>query len=107
MVLITVFWDCEGGILADAMLRQETIKFDTYIRTLTEHRKGFKRVLLHKNAIEILLQIDNARPQTSLKTQETITAFGYTVLSNPPHSPDLAPSDFHLFRALKDAIHGM
>jgi histone-lysine N-methyltransferase SETMAR len=30
----------------------------------------------------------------------------WTLLLHPPYSPDLAPSDFHLFRALKDAIHG-
>jgi hypothetical protein len=29
-----------------------------------------------------------------------------TVLPHPPYSPDLAPSDFHIFGALKDAIHG-
>jgi hypothetical protein len=28
------------------------------------------------------------------------------VLPHPPYSPDLAPSDFHLFGALKDAILG-
>jgi hypothetical protein len=27
-----------------------------------------------------------------------------TVVPHPPYSPDLAPSDFHLFGALKDAI---
>jgi len=28
------------------------------------------------------------------------------VLPHPPYSPDLAPSDFHLFGPLKDALHG-
>jgi hypothetical protein len=41
-----------------------------------------------------------------LKTQEAVTKLGWTVLSRPPYSPDLAPSDFHLFGALKDAIRG-
>jgi histone-lysine N-methyltransferase SETMAR len=41
-----------------------------------------------------------------LKTQEAITKRGWTVLPHPPYSPDLAPSDFHLFSALKDTIHG-
>jgi len=28
------------------------------------------------------------------------------VLPHPPYSPDLVPSDFHLFGPLKDALHG-
>jgi histone-lysine N-methyltransferase SETMAR len=31
---------------------------------------------------------------------------GWTVLPNPPYSPDLAPPDFHLFGSLKDALRG-
>jgi histone-lysine N-methyltransferase SETMAR len=46
------------------------------------------------------------RPHTSLKTWEAITEFGRTVLPHPPYSPDLSPSDFHLFGARKDAIRG-
>jgi hypothetical protein len=37
-----------------------------------------------------------------LKTQKAITKLGWTVLPHPPYSPDLAPPDLHLFRALKD-----
>jgi len=40
-----------------------------------------------------------------MKTREAITKFGLTVLPHLPYSPGLAPSDFHLFGALKDAIH--
>ncbi|PNF14748.1 hypothetical protein B7P43_G08352 [Cryptotermes secundus] len=52
------------------------------------------------------LQHDNARPHTSLVTTAHITKFGWTVLPHPPYSPDLAPSDFHLFGPMKDGLHG-
>jgi histone-lysine N-methyltransferase SETMAR len=51
----------------------------------------------------MLIQHDNARPHTSLRTQEAITKFGWNVLPRPPYSPDLAPSDFHLFGPLHGA----
>jgi histone-lysine N-methyltransferase SETMAR len=51
-----------------------------------------------------LLQHDNARPQTSLKTWEAISKFGWTVLPHPFYSPDLAHSDFHLFGALRNDV---
>jgi histone-lysine N-methyltransferase SETMAR len=31
---------------------------------------------------------------------------GWTVLPHPPYSPDLTPSDFHLFGQLKKALRG-
>jgi hypothetical protein len=42
----------------------------------------------------------------SLKTQEAITEFNLIVLAHPPHSPRLAPSDFHQFWAQKITIRG-
>ena len=54
----------------------------------------------------VLLQHDNARTHTSLKTVEHIVKLGWTVVSHPPYSPDLAPSDFHLFGLMKDGLCG-
>jgi hypothetical protein len=69
-------------------------------------QKCCRRVWPHKGVAEILLQHNNAPPHISFKTQEAITKLGWTVLSQPPNSPDLVPSDFHLSAALKDDIHG-
>jgi hypothetical protein len=63
--------------------------------------------MIRKGSTEILLQNDSARSHTSLKIWEPITKFGWTVLSHPLYSPGLAPSDFHLFGVLKDAVCGM
>ena len=58
-----------------------------------------------KNVVEILLQHDNKWPHASLETQEAVTKLRQTVPVHPPYSSDLAPSDFHLFGALKNAIY--
>jgi len=60
-VTITVFWDCEGVILVDVILRGMTINSKTYIKSVTELRKPFKQVQPHKNPTEILLRHDYAR----------------------------------------------
>jgi hypothetical protein len=69
-------------------------------------QKHFRRERPDKIIVEILLQHDNARPHTSLKTQAGITKLGWTVLPNLLYIPDLITSDCHHFGALKDAIRG-
>ena len=55
---------------------------------------------------KLLLQHDNARPHTNVKTREVISFFGRTTISHPPYSPDLAPCDFQLFLPLKESLRG-
>ena len=104
--MITVFWDTDRVILVDVMARGETINSDAYIKTLQKIKQRYRRVRPNRNPGDMLIQHDNARPHTSLRTQEAIAKFGWNVLPHPPHSPDLAPSDFHLFGPLKDALCG-
>ncbi|GFU91560.1 histone-lysine N-methyltransferase SETMAR [Trichonephila clavipes] len=47
---------------------------------------------------------DNARPHTANVTKTLLRGFGWDVLYHPPYSPDLAPSDFHLFLHLKSFL---
>ena len=63
-------------------------------------RKHFQDVRPELILREMLLQHDNARPHTSVKTRAAITRLGRTVLPHPPYSPALASSDFHLFGLL-------
>jgi len=47
---------------------------------------------------------DNSRPDTASQTVETIKHLGFKVLEHPAYRPDLAPSDYHLFGLLKNAL---
>lgn len=49
---------------------------------------------------------DNARPHTANLTKSKLIELGWEVLPHPPYSPDIAPSDFHLFRSLKHWLKG-
>ncbi|GFO39309.1 histone-lysine N-methyltransferase SETMAR [Plakobranchus ocellatus] len=40
-------------------------------------------------------------------TQQWLQRYGWEILPHPAHSPDLAPSDFHLFGPLKHHLGGM
>jgi len=104
-VMCTVFWNRKGVILLDFLEPGQTINSDRYIGTLTKLKAWISRVRPEKKTT-FLLQHDNTRPHTSLKTVEHTANLRWTVLPHPLYSPDLAPSDFHLFRPMKDGLRG-
>ena len=55
---------------------------------------------------EILLLHEKARPHTAAHTLETLKQLKWEAMEHPAYSPDLAPSDFHLFGPLKNALRG-
>ena len=46
------------------------------------------------------------RQCTSAKSQAAIRQCGFQQLNHPPYSPDLAPSDYFLFRVMKKFLCG-
>ena len=55
---------------------------------------------------QILLLHDNARLHTAHAMIDALETLKFEVLSHPPFSPDLAPSDFHFFPLLKRGLKG-
>jgi histone-lysine N-methyltransferase SETMAR len=44
---------------------------------------------------------DNAPAHRALAAQKKLAFVGFQCLDQPPHSPDLFPSEYHLFPGLK------
>ncbi|GFW23514.1 histone-lysine N-methyltransferase SETMAR [Trichonephila clavipes] len=79
------------------MPRGTTINADRYCETLNKLRRAIqnkRRGMLTKG---VRFHHDNARPHTANRTTALVERFGWEMVSHPPYSPDLAPSDFHLF----------
>ncbi|KAG5309408.1 SETMR methyltransferase, partial [Acromyrmex insinuator] len=71
-----------------------------------------KRMIIDEEAARInrrgiVFHHDNARSHTSLITQQKLRELGWEVLMHPPYSPDIAPSDYHLFRSLQNFLNGV
>ncbi|EZA48928.1 Histone-lysine N-methyltransferase SETMAR [Ooceraea biroi] len=72
-------------------------------------KRPFKTTLKRRELVNrkgVVFHHDNARPRTSLVTREKLLQLGWDVLPHPPYSPDLAPSDYHSFRSLQNALNG-
>ncbi|CAO4367508.1 unnamed protein product [Caenorhabditis nigoni] len=103
-VLLSVWWSTRGMEYWELLDDGVTITADVYSRQL---RKLRLHVDLHwgKNS-KVYFQHDNARPHTARKTNAELAGYGWTILPHPPYSPDLAPSDYHLFSHLQRHLSG-
>ena len=54
----------------------------------------------------IIFHQDNSRPHVPLTTRQKLLQLGRTVLIHPLYSPDIAPSDVHLFLSLQNYLNG-
>ncbi|GFW73396.1 histone-lysine N-methyltransferase SETMAR [Trichonephila clavipes] len=52
----------------------------------------------------VLFHQDNARPKTSIVTRQNLWELGWEDLMHPPYSPELTPSDYHLFLVLQNFL---
>jgi len=102
-VMDTVFWNAEGLILAEFLQRGQTITAARYVQTLHKLRRALRDKRPGRN---IIILHDNARPHAARLTSEAIAKMGWEVLPHPSYSPDLAPSDYHLFGFVKDQLRG-
>lgn len=107
-IMLSVWWDFKGVVFFELLPRNQTINSEVYCRQLNSLNEAIvkKRPDL-VNRKGVVLHHDNARPHISLMTRQKILELGWDILPHPPYSPDLAPSDFHLFRSLQNSLRGM
>ena len=106
-VMLTVFWDRNGPITISFLERGNTVNSENYCELLTQVKKDIKNKRRGLQSRGVILLQDNARPHTAARTLAKIEDLGWKLLTHPPYSPDLAPSDFHLFGPLKESMRGI
>ena len=104
-VLLCVWWDWQGIIYYELFPYGQTLNSDLYCQQLDRLNAALmqKRPSLI-NRGRIVFHQDNARPHTSLVTRQKLRELGWEVLLHPPYSPDLAPSDYHLFLSMANEL---
>ena len=105
-VMASVFWDAKGILMIDYLPRGQTITGDYYADLLHKLQECIQQKRPGLARKKIIFHQDNARVHTCVKAMAKINELHYELLPHPPYSPDLAPSDFHLFPKLKNFLGG-
>lgn len=101
--LLRIWWDIHGIIYYEILNEGETITAERYSQMLKRMNDALKqrRPWKGQGTRPVYLLHDNAKPHTAKLTQETINGLSWNVLPHAAYSPDMAPSDYYLFRSLE------
>lgn len=106
-VMLSIWWDYKGIVFFELLPVNTTINSNVYCQQLNKLNDSLqqKRPKL-VNRGGVVFHQDNAKPHTSLKTRQKLLELGWDLLPHPPYSPDMAPSDYYLFRSLQNSLAG-
>jgi len=96
-----IFWDRKGIMLTEFMAPGTTITSEVYCEMLNKLQRLIQKKWHQMLTKGVILLHDNAQPHTAAHTNALIKLFNWEIFNHPPYSPDLAPSDYHLFTKMK------
>lgn len=105
-LMLCIWWDQVGVIYYELLQPNQTITGERYKQQLMKLSEALKlkRPQYAKRHDKVIFQHDNARPHVAKIVKDTLEELRWDVLPHPPYSPDIAPSDYHLFRSM---AHGL
>jgi len=104
--MLCVWWDQDGVVYHELLKPGETVNTDRYRQQMINlnHALIEKRPEWARRHGKVILQHDNAPSHTAKPVKDTLKTLNWEILSHPPYSPDLAPSDFHLFASMGHSL---
>ncbi|WKY12319.1 hypothetical protein Q1695_003698 [Nippostrongylus brasiliensis] len=102
--MLSFWWDIHGPIFWELVPTGCMVDADIFCTQL-EKMSEIVRNRRPKRG-RVLLLMDNASPHTAKSTKKKLEELGIELLPHPPYSPDLAPSDYHVFRSMQSFLAG-
>ena len=108
-VMLCIGWDQKGVLYFELLKPVETVNGERYWTQLIRLKRAIaeKRPEYATRHESIIFHHDNARPHVAISVKNYLENSGWGLLSHPPYSPNLAPSDYHLFRSNQNALTGI
>ena len=101
-LLLSIWWDQLSVVYYELLKPSKTITGAVYRTQLLRMSRALKEKRAHcySRHDKVILLHDNARPHVSVPVKTYLETLKCKVLPHPPYSPDIARSDFHLFRSM-------
>ena len=108
-VMLCIWWDQKRVLYYELLKPSETINGERYRAQLTCLKRAIadKRPEYATRHETIIFYHDNARPHVAFAVKNYLENSGWEVLPHPPYSPELAPSDYHLFWSMQNTLTGI
>ena len=105
-VMLCIWWDQLGVVYYELLKLTKTITGDQYRTQLMHLSRALKdkRLQYNERHDKVILQHDNARPHVAKVVKTYLETLKWEVLPHSPYSPDVAPSDCHMFQSM---AHGL
>ena len=99
-------WDQKGVIYYELQKPGETVNTNRYQQQMIDLNRALqeKRPEYRRRQHKVIFLHDNAPSHTAKRVKKTIETFSWEILAHAAYSPDLAPSDYHLFASLGHAL---
>ena len=101
-LMLSIFWDSRGVVLIDFAEKNVRLNSYYYSDLVSQCRHAQRK----ERGIPMWFLQDNGAIHKSAESMRVLEESGFDLLDHPPYSPDLAPSDFYLFRHMKRHLRG-
>ena len=98
--MLSVWWSVSGVIYWELLPEKATITASRYCAQL--QRLAAELAKEGKWRGKVYFHHDNAKPHVSKITRKKLESLNWELIPHPPYSPDIAPSDYHLFLSLSN-----
>jgi len=104
--MLCVWWDQNGIVYYELLKPGETVNTARYLQQMIdlEQAARINRPQYRSFHDKLILLHDNAPAHTAAVVKKKIEELGWETLAHSAYSPDLAPSDYHLFTSMGHAL---
>ena len=106
-IMLCIWWTSRQVVHYELLPTGQTVTAVLYSQQLERVQQALQQkepALVNRKVV--LFLHDNARPHIARLARDTIQRLRWETLCHPPYSPDLAPTDYHLFHSLDNHLRG-